>query len=260
MFKRVFGAAFAAGILTGLLSSGIHQFTTTPILLEAEKYEQGDHDHGQAFAPNLLNKSGLSNQPVLETAGFSNDIPFKIYKAHSDAAPDGGEEAWAPEDGIERTLYTVGSEIVFGVAFALMLTAAFTVHGVPVDGRRGVLWGIGGFAVFTLAPALGLPPEVPGSMAADLGGRQLWWLGCAAATGVGLLLLVFGNRLPLIILGLLIIAAPHVVGAPQPEHFGGTAPPELAGHFAAASIVTKAIFWAMLGWFSGTFYKKLGEA
>ena len=34
-------------------------------------------------------------------------------------------------------------------------------------------------------------------------------------------------------------------------------PPELAAHFVAASLVTAAVFWAMLGWLSGTLYRRL---
>ena len=51
---------------------------------------------------------------------------------------------------------------------------------------------------------------------------------------------------------------PHLIGAPQPARIGGPVPPELAGHFVAASLVTAAIFWCALGWLSGTFWQRLG--
>ena len=54
------------------------------------------------------------------------------------------------------------------------------------------------------------------------------------------------------------IILPHAIGAPHPESMSGSVPPELAGHFAAASIVVSAVFWSMIGWFSGAFYKRLG--
>jgi cobalt transporter subunit CbtA len=249
MFRKLFGAAFAAGIIAGLLITGIQQFTTTPLILHAEEYENGGHDHAAAPRPDYV---------VIQTKLFST-MPEKLILAHSSGnatGDDHDDEAWAPQDGLERTVYTLGANIVMGIAFALMLTAAFTVHGGEMSGRQGVLWAMGGFAMFTLGPNLGLPPEVPGSMAAELGARQAWWLGCAAATGIGLGLMVFGRKIPFVVLGILVLIAPHVIGAPQPEHIGGSVPPELAGHFAAASIVVAAIFWAMLGWFSGTFYKR----
>src|SRR3974390_3265881 len=42
--------------------------------------------------------------------------------------------------------------------------------------HEGLMWGLAGFAVFTLAPGLGLPPELPGVPAAPLLSRQLWWV------------------------------------------------------------------------------------
>ena len=58
-------------------------------------------------------------------------------------------------------------------------------------------------------------------------------------------------------LGILALVAPHAFGAPQPDAVGGAVPPEIAGHFAAASLVVSAIFWAMLGWFSGSIHARL---
>ncbi|MDW3205694.1 MAG: CbtA family protein [Alphaproteobacteria bacterium] len=248
MFKRLFGAAFAAGIVAGLAISAIQEFTTTPIILHAEEYENAGEE-----------QAAVQDAAVFRVAGTGAFPGFTLYKAHSDEA-HGDEEAWGPEDGLERSLYSAGTNIVMGVAFALMLTAAFAVHGGAMNGRTGLLWGIGGFTVFTLGPNLGLPPEVPGSMAAELGARQIWWIGCAIATGIGLALAVFGRKLPFVILGILLMAAPHIVGAPQPAAVGGGVPPEIAGHFAAASIVVAAIFWAMLGWLSGTFYQRFSGA
>ncbi len=198
----------------------VQEFTTTPLILHAEEFE-----NAQA--------SGQST------------------------APAGGEaEAWGPADGIERTLFTSLGNIVAGIGFALMLVAGFALHGGEVDGRRGVLWGVAGFTVFSLAPALGLPPEVPGAMAAELVARQGWWLAAAAATALGLGLMVFARGTFWIVLGVVVLAAPHVVGAPHPEKLGGPVPPELAAHFVAASLVTAAVFWTLLGWLSGTLYRR----
>jgi predicted cobalt transporter CbtA len=93
-------------------------------------------------------------------------------------------------------------------------------------------------------------------MAAELTGRQTWWILCVAATALGLWLLVFQPGIVWIGVGLVLIAAPHILGAPQPDRIGGPVPPELAGHFAAASIVTAAVFWSVLGWLSGTLWRR----
>ncbi len=77
-----------------------------------------------------------------------------------------------------------------------------------------------------------------------------------AATALGLGLMVFARKTAWIVLGVIVLAAPHIIGAPQPAKLGGPVPPELAAHFVAASLVTAAVFWAMLGWLSGTLYRR----
>ena len=67
-----------------------------------------------------------------------------------------------------------------------MLVGVFLLRGKPVDLNQGFLWGAAGFVVFSAAPALGLPPELPGMTAATLGSRQLWWFGTVFVTAIGL--------------------------------------------------------------------------
>ena len=125
---------------------------------------------------------------------------------------------------MERTFFTTLANVLTGTGFALILVACLALAGQPVNGRIGILWGLGGFAIFILAPALGLPPEVPGAMAAELRGRQTWWILCVVATASGLWLLVFRPGIAWIVAGLVLMAAPHIVGAPQPERIGGRFP------------------------------------
>jgi cobalt transporter subunit CbtA len=130
---------------------------------------------------------------------------------------------------------------------------------VRIDARSGLAFGVAGFAAFSLAPALGLPPEIPGSGAAALADRQLWWAFAAAATAGGLGLLLLSGRRALQIGGAVLIALPHLIGAPHPEAFASTAPAELAGHFAAASLAVSALFWALLGSLSGGFHERFAQ-
>ena len=125
-----------------------------------------------------------------------------------------------------------------------------------IEAREGLLWGLGGFTAFTLSPALGLPPELPGTIAADLASRQAWWAFAALGAAGGLAVLAFGRgwwRLPA---GLTLLVLPHAVGAPHVDAFGGAVPAELAAQFVAKSIVVSAIFWAVLGWLAGGFFKR----
>ncbi len=204
--------------------------------------------------------AGLLGGLVISVVQEFTTTPIIHHAETFEAAPEAKDapehESWAPGDGAERIFYTVLGNVVLGVGFALLLVAAFALHGAEIDGRRGVIWGLAGYAVFSLGPALGLPPEAPGSMAAELVARQEWWLLAAAATALGLGLMVFGKGIPWIVLGLMVLAAPHIVGAPVADSAGGTAPAEIAGHFVAASLVTAAVFWTLLGWLSGTFYRR----
>jgi cobalt transporter subunit CbtA len=175
----------------------------------------------------------------------------------ADTGVGGAGEAWGPEDGLERTLFTVLANVIMGVGFALLVVAGMALHGKPVTTGAGVHWGAAGFVVFTLAPALGLPPEVPGSITADLQARQVWWVSAAAAAALGLGLMVFLEARYWKVLGVIVAAIPHMVGAPHPDSIGGSVPPELAGQFAATSIVVGAIFWVLIGSLSAAFYRRL---
>jgi len=271
----MFLAAIAAGLLAGLLITAVQTITTTPIILHAEKYENAgegkEHKNG-----GLLPDGGLVTQTPrglvqladaghggkpghthpLADAGHGGK-PGHIHQ-HADGAKAAGKAAIG--GGLERLLHTGLANLLLGVGFALLLIACFALYGKPVTPRQGVLWGLAGFAVFTLAPGLGLPPEVPGSRAAAVTDRQIWWVCTAAATALGLWLMVFARQHALKVLGIVVIAIPHLIGAPGPAEIGGKVPPELAGHFAAASIVVSAIFWASLGWLGGVFWQRLAPA
>lgn len=237
MFRRIFFTAVIAGLLGGVAISAVQEFTTTPIILHAEEFESKgtatEHKHGARSLGLSLISPALAHGP--------------------EKAADG---TWGPSDGLERTLFTTLANILTGIGFALVLTACFALYGRPVNGQTGVLWGLAGFGIASLAPALGLPPEVPGAMAADLASRQIWWFLCVALTTAGLWAMIFRNGAAWMVGGIVLIALPHLIGAPQPERVGGSVPPEIAAHFVAASLVTAAIFWCAIGWLAGTFWTR----
>ena len=242
MFRRIVFAAVAAGLLAGVLISLVQSVTTTPIILHAEAFESAGH------ATERLPAAGLR----LAAAGASQ--PGLMHLAH--AGDDHAAETWAPRDGIERALFTTLANLVLGVGFALLVVAGMALHRRPVTVGVGVLWGAAGFVVFTLAPALGLPAELPGSIAADLQARQLWWVLAVSGAALGLGLIVFAKAPYWRVLGAVAAAVPHLVGAPHPDSLGGSVPPELAGQFAATSIVVAAIFWVLIGSLAAAFYRR----
>lgn len=239
MIRKIFTTALLAGFLAGLIISFVQEFTTTPLILHAEEYENGEPEKAAFPLPDLKGEA-------------------RIFLAHSGGPAEHEDHEWAPADGIERSLYTLGANIIAGIGFSLLLVAAFTLHGRPVNGQTGLLWGIAGFTAFSLAPALGLAPEAPGAIAADLSLRQGWWVLTVACTAAGLWLLFMRSQWVLNVLGLAVIALPHVIGAPHPAEIGGNTPPELAAAFAATSLVVSAIFWAVMGWLNGILFARFG--
>lgn len=75
--------------------------------------------------------------------------------------------------------------------------------------------------------------------------------------GLGALLLTRNTLVQ--IGGAVLISLPHFIGAPSEYEFVSTAPAELAGHFAAASLVVTAVFWAVLGLLSGGIYQRIAK-
>jgi cobalt transporter subunit CbtA len=216
MIGRVLLAALLAGIVAGLLMGAIQHWRLTPLIIEAEEFEHIGHDHG-ASTPEL-------SAPV---------------------------EEWAPQDGLERTVYTTLTAMVTGAAFAAILAGIALLIGATITSANGVLWGLAGFLATSLAPAAGLPPELPGVPAADLMARQFWWVGTIVATGVGIWLLVFRTEMAAKIGAIVLMALPHVIGAPSPAAHGSAVPATLAASFTANSLAAAAVFWCLIGTFLG---------
>ncbi|KPB79891.1 cobalt transporter [Pseudomonas syringae pv. tomato] len=227
MFKRIAQTAGFTGLLAALLLTLLQSFWVVPLIQQAETYEKAPAEHVHEHADGAV-------------AEHSH--------AHDEAA-------WEPEDGWQRVLSTTGGNLVVAVGFALMLAGLYTLRA-PGRTAQGAWWGLAGFAVFVLAPTLGLPPELPGTAAAELSQRQLWWIGTAASTAAGLALLVFGQNWLLKVLGAAILVVPHVIGAPQPLIHESLAPEALESQFRVASLLTNALFWVALGLTSAWLFRR----
>jgi cobalt transporter subunit CbtA len=232
LFRNVVFIAAIAGLVAGAVLACMQAYATVPLILKAEVYEQagGGHTHDHAAAP-------VAN--ATDTDAMTRAAPAEA------AAPE--DEGWAPANGSERFAFNVVANVVTGIGFALILVAASEFAGGIGNWRQGLFWGLAGFAVFTLAPNLGLPPELPAMPAADLAQRQIWWCATVAATAAGLGLLAFRKSLPLALLAVALIVAPHIVGAPQPDSFESPIPEGLHHQFVVAVTLTNLVFWLVLG-------------
>lgn len=216
-FRALVFAALIAGIAAGGATSVVQALRLWPLIAAAEELEDK--------AP---------------AAGQGHDA------SHAHSAP-----GWSPQ-GPLRPMLTVVFNMAAGVGFALMLNAVARLRGVRtgvgLTVRDGLAWGAVGFAAFALAPALGLPPALPGMAEGGLLARQAWWLGTAVATLCGIAMVAWVGA-PWRWGGILLLVLPHVVGAPAMG--GGAVPGEMAAAFVAGSLAASAVFWVVLGGVSG---------
>ena len=226
LFRRIVMAACCVGLASGLLLTAMQQFWITPIILSAEAYESTvaseHHDHG-------------------ESTQHGHD-----------------PQSWSPAAGSERMLYSFIANVTAGVGFALVLIALMSVvqqHGAArLDVWRGLVWGGAGYLALFMAPALGLPPEIPGVNAAPLAQRQLWWVFTVSTTAVGIGLIAFAPKI-MKVSGAVFLVLPHLfdppgVAGPAFDH----PDPEvvamlnrLHSEFFIASAVVNLVFWVVLG-------------
>lgn len=229
MIRNLFAAALLAALCAGLLTATIQHFRVTPLILHAETFEgEGGHGHGEEVADHT----------------------------HADAAASTEAEEpeeWAPADGFERTAYTTLATVLAAAGFALVIGAVSVFSGLPITFANGFLWGIAGFVTFSLAPAYGLAPELPGMPAADVFPRQIWWVGTAIATGAAWLLLTKTRAGWAFAVAAALVVIPHIIGAPASPDEPSAVPAHLATEFAAITLGTSFVFWLVLGTLFGKF-------
>jgi cobalt transporter subunit CbtA len=124
-----------------------------------------------------------------------------------------------------------------------------------ITARSGIIWGLAGFIAIQMAPAMGLPPVLPGTIGAEVEARQAWWLGTIVASSIGLWMIAFA-RGPFALAGVALLAAPQFIGAPQLDTYWGVAPPELSAQFVSYSLGAAAVGWTCLGFFAAWFWTR----
>ncbi|WP_425412362.1 CbtA family protein [Limimaricola hongkongensis] len=160
MIRQIGASALFAGLAAGVLAALLQFWFVVPLLMEAELYESGARSHF--------------------TDGYI------------------GSDAGTPPlgDALARHAGTLAMNVVAWIGFGLVMAAGFALahrRGVRTDARTGLLWGLGGFTALALAPSFGLPPELPGTIAAEVSVRQVWWGFCVIATAAGLGVMAFGR-------------------------------------------------------------------
>ena len=247
MIVRYLLAALAAGLIAGLLITPVQYARVIPLILHAEVFEDGgapSHDHSAGI--DLVTPAEAATlTPMAQQAHI---VLVHSYEDHAGE----GHAGEGPTSLVEsRLLGTILANLVTGAGFALILAAASLVLDRPITAANGAVWGLVGFAVITLAPAIGLSPELPAMPVADLGARQVWWIATVLLAAFAAFALIARREPWLKALGILALVLPHIVGAPHPADLASPVPATLAAEFAVASLVTAAAFWILLGQISG---------
>lgn len=223
MVRHLLVCAALAGAAAGLIAAALQLTFVVPALLEGELFESGERLHF-----------------------VSDGTPQSVR-----AAPGLGED-------LSRHGMTVAFNLVTYLGYGLILSGTMALaerYGRAATARAGIVWGIAGFIAVQLAPAIGLPPELPGTPASELAPRQAWWLFTVASSAAGLALIAF-TRGAIPFAGVALLLFPHLVGAPQLDTYWGVAPPELAAHFVTLSLGAALVGWATLGFFCGWFWER----
>ena len=236
MTARIFASALFAGLLAGLIAVLLQWALMEKLILEGEEYEAGAKSH---FAGVLvLNEDG-------ETAEQA---------AESGVAAEEEEESLAT-----RYALAFFAAFVTWVGWALLMVAGFALaekYGQRITMKDAILWGVAGFGAIHVMTGIGLAPELPGTPAAELELRQLWWMTTAATAIIAFALMAYGRKPIYIVIGLALLIAPHLIGAPHLDGYAGVAPPELSGEYVARSYAVAFIAWVALGLAAGYFWNR----
>jgi len=235
-FRNVIFVAALAGLVAGLAMAALQAFATTPLILKAETFE------------NASNVASVTPDARTETSTGAS--------ANTSVNTSVGESS----GGFKRSALTIVANIVTAIGFGIIMVVLSEFAGGLSGWRPGLMWGLAGFASFTLAPGLGLPPELPAMPAGDLVARQSWWLATVAATAGGLALIALMSNGLYAILGVALIIAPHLVGAPQPVDHSSPVPADLHHQFVVMSTLSSLVFWALLGGLIGYFRPRFFDA
>jgi cobalt transporter subunit CbtA len=217
-----------AGTCSGFVALALHQAMTVPLILRAELFEA--------------------------RAAATNPRPDAHHATHHLATPKSKALPGA------RFLANAVSEVLTGIAFALVLVSIWQWRQEVPSWPPGARWGVAGFLTLLLAPSLGLPPELPGTASAALPVRQAWWLATVAFTAAGLGLLAWRRSWLSRGLGLILLALPHASGAPVPHEATAMAPPALQQAFHLAVYASGLLFWITLGVLASLVYGRTARS
>jgi len=238
LFLRLMTLSLLIGLVGGSVVTLVQRWQVIPLIVAAEAYE----------APHTPSEAAPHHH--------DSDAGSGAHHHHD-------ETAWQPQEGFERTFWTLVANVLVNAGFAALLVSAVAWRasqqgGASASLKTGLLWGMAGWFCTFAWPALGLPPDLPGEAAAALQSRQTWWLVTVLTSSVGIAVGVFG-RGAWRACGLLLLAVPFLIGAPHVSGpaFPGVSPEDLAqlsalkSQFGVATGLASLVQWLVVGSLSG---------
>lgn len=213
MLKNLLLVGLLTGVISGSLLTLLQSFTVIPLIQQAEQYEE--------WVP----------------------ASSEMESHHDDSF---AQEDWKPDEGWERLGFTWLANLSIASGFGLMMAGIMALHR-PRSWAHSILFAACGYYAFFLAPALLLPPELPGSESPHLAHRQATWLFTVLASLAGLGIMGFVQKLSHRLLGLAALAAPFLIFTPLEVHYAAPVPPELITRFTWLAGVTNSAHWLILG-------------
>lgn len=249
MINRLITVSLLAGVFAGLFVATLQHFSATPLILKAETYENpGKTASSIVDAPHVM-------------LAIDQLAPVRLHFVHSHGPKTGmtpgtekehnHEGGWKPENGLQRTAFTTLVTVGTAISFAFLLIGAMLATGANITLQSALTYSTAAFFAFGLAPAAGIAPELPGSASAALQARQIWWIGTVLASAGGLWLVLRPRSGWYALIGVALLLAPHVIGAPHPVQLESKVPAEIAARFTGLSIVLQGVLWLAVGYAIG---------
>ena len=183
----------------------------------------------------------------------------EVYEKAASAEPE-PDDAFANEP--LRSITTLIADVLVATAFGLILGGIYTANG-RGGWKYGLLCGVVGFAIFQLAPAIAVPPAVPGMEVAPLALRQTAWWVSAVSAAVGFILLAILPKLAKlagVVFYLMPAAVFHCLSPLPAPTTQVHAVALIERSFVARTLGGMLVFWLILGAVSGHLFARQRNA
>jgi cobalt transporter subunit CbtA len=153
------------------------------------------------------------------------------------------------EPTMRNELTRFAPPLLAGAGFAILMVGVSMLTNIPITKQNGLIWGICGFVAVSLAPSIGLPPQLPGMPAIDLHTRQIWWVSTILFTSAAIYLWIKAKDHWWRIVAIFFAFAPQLFAPVIAAKTEGNLPASLAAEFASSSLATNFIMWLAIGFF-----------